>query len=43
MSLLKVKKITRCNNRIKGLVLKGFISGDWGRGKAEKGEKETLP
>lgn len=40
MSLLKVKKITRCNNRIKGLVFKDFISGDWGRGKAEKREKE---
>jgi len=27
----------------KGLVLEDVISGDWGRGKAEKGEKETLP
>lgn len=24
----------------KGLVLEDVISGDWGRGKAEKGEKE---
>lgn len=40
MSLLKVKNITKCNNRIRGLVFKDFISGCWGRGKAEKGEKE---
>lgn len=40
MSLLKVNKISRCSNRIKGFICKDFISGDQGRGKAEKGEKE---
>lgn len=43
MSLLKVKKITRCYNGRKGLVFKDFISRGWGRGRAGKAETETPP
>lgn len=40
MSLLKVKKITGFNNRIKA-GYSGFIRGDWGRGRAEEERKRN--